>query len=86
MASIPQCYGGRVVNDDWVQQASVSELEGLAACLLDGRIGPAFTGVSAEMAGYAPATAFLRSVRGIDPKVIAWALRSIARERQRRTG
>jgi hypothetical protein len=72
-----------VINDDWVQQATPAELDSLAGCLLDGRIGPAFTGVSAEMAGFAAATEFLRSVRGIDPKMVAWALRSIARERQK---
>jgi hypothetical protein len=71
-----------VVNDEWVRSASVIELEGLAACLIEGRIGPGFTGIAAEMAGYAAAGTFLKSVRGIDPKVIAWALRSIARERQ----
>jgi hypothetical protein len=75
-----------VVKDDWVQRASAAELEGLAACLLEGRVGPSFTAIGAELAGFAPAGEFLKSVRGIDPKVIAWALRSIARERQRRSG
>jgi hypothetical protein len=75
-----------VVKDDWVQRASAADLESLAACLLEGRLGPSFTGIAAELAGFAPASDFLRSVRGIDPKVIAWALRSIARERQRRAG
>lgn len=73
-----------MVDDDWVQAATPAELEGLAGCLLNGTIiGPAFTGINAERAGFAAATAFLRSVRGIDPKVIAWALRSIARERRK---
>jgi hypothetical protein len=71
-----------VINDDWVQQASASELQNLAACLLDGSIAsPFFTSLAAEMAGFAGASEFLRSMRGVDPKVIAWALRSIARER-----
>ena len=73
-----------MINDDWVQKASAGELQSLAACLLDGRIGsPWFTSLAAEMAGFAGASEFLRSVRGVDPKVIAWALRSIARERLR---
>ena len=74
-----------MVDDAWVQAATPAELEGLAACLLNGSLGlgPAYTGIGAERAGYAPATAFLRSMRGIDPKVVAWALRSIARERRK---
>jgi hypothetical protein len=73
-----------VINDDWVQQASASELQNLAACLLDGRIAsPFFTSLAAEMAGFAGASEFLKSMRGVDPKVIAWALRSIARERSK---
>jgi hypothetical protein len=74
-----------VVKDDWVRSASVIELEGLAACLIEGRISAAFTLIAAEIAGYAAAGEFLKSVRGIDPKVIAWALRSIARERSAAT-
>jgi hypothetical protein len=72
----------RVINDDWVQQASAGDLQSLAACLLEGRIAsPWFTSLAAEMAGFAGASEFLKSVRGVDPKVVAWALRSIARER-----
>jgi hypothetical protein len=74
-----------VIDDEWVQRASASELQNLAACLLDGRIAsPWFTSLAAEMAGFAGASEFLRSLRGVDPKVIAWALRSIARERLKR--
>lgn len=72
-----------MVDDDWVQAATPAELDSLAGCLLNGTIGPAYTGIGAERAGFPAATAFLRSVRGIDPKVIAWALRSIARERRK---
>ena len=73
-----------MINDDWVRGASASELQNLAACLLDGRIAsPFFTSLAAEMAGFPGATDFLKSMRGVDPKVIAWALRSIARERLR---
>jgi hypothetical protein len=73
-----------VIDDDWVQRASAGELQSLAVCLLDGRIAsPWFTSLAAEMAGFASASEFLKSVRGVDPKVIAWALRSIARERLR---
>ncbi len=74
-----------MIDDEWVQRASASELQNLAACLLDGRIAsPWFTSLAAEMAGFAGASEFLRSLRGVDPKVIAWALRSIARERLKR--
>lgn len=73
-----------MINDEWVQKASAGELQSLAACLLEGRIAsPWFTGLAAEMAGFSGASEFLRSVRGVDPKVIAWALRSIASERLR---
>lgn len=71
-----------MIDDEWVQKASAGDLQSLAACLLDGRIAsPFFTSLAAEMAGFAGASDFLRSMRGVDPKVIAWALRSIARER-----
>jgi hypothetical protein len=72
-----------MIDDAWIDGASPARLEALAQLLIDGKIAHPFAGGAVEMAGFKEAAAFLRSLRGTDHKVIAWALRRIARERSR---
>jgi hypothetical protein len=72
-----------MIDDSWIDGASPARLEALARLLLDGKIAHPFAGGAVEMAGFKEAASFLRSLRGTDHKVIAWALQRIARERAR---
>jgi hypothetical protein len=73
-----------MIDDAWIDVASPERLEALASRLLDGKVAPPFTAGAVEMAGFGEAAAFLKSLRGTDHKVIAWALMRIARERRAR--
>jgi hypothetical protein len=73
-----------VIRDEWLDHASPAQIETLAAALLDERVAPPFSNLGAQIAGFdAGVGALLVSLRGIDPKVIAWMLRRLARERRK---
>jgi hypothetical protein len=73
-----------VIRDEWLDGASPAQMETLAQALLDERVTPPFSNLGAQIAGFdAGVGALLVSLRGIDPKVIAWMLRRLARERRR---
>jgi hypothetical protein len=73
-----------LIDDAWIEGATPDRLEALASHLIDGTIAPPFTAGAVEMAGFKEAAAFLKSLRGTDHMVIAWALQKIARERRAR--
>ncbi len=73
-----------MIRDEWLDHASPAQIETLAAALLDERVAPPFSNLGAQIAGFdAGVGALLVSLRGIDPKVIAWMLRRLARERRK---
>lgn len=70
--------------DDWLDEATPSDLAALAQALLDGRIAaPPSTG-TVQLAGFGEgAAALLEGLRGADARTIAWMLRRLAEERRR---
>jgi phosphatidylserine/phosphatidylglycerophosphate/cardiolipin synthase-like enzyme len=69
--------------DDWLDEATAADLDGLAACLLDGRIPSAGAAGSVQLAGFdVGAVRFLDHFRDTRPEVIAWTLKRLARERR----
>lgn len=69
--------------DDWLEEATSSDLDALAQGLLDGRIPSGRSAGSIRLAGFGSgAVQFLHRFEGTEPEVIAWALQRIARERR----
>ena len=69
--------------DDWLDEATAADLDGLAACLLDGRIPSAGAAGSVQLAGFGVgAVRFLQHFGDTKPEVIAWTLQRLARERR----
>lgn len=72
-----------MVNDDWLDDATAADLEGLAEAVLDGRISSTPSAGSLQLAGFGRGAAeVLTHVHATDPKVIAWMLRRLAREKR----
>jgi phosphatidylserine/phosphatidylglycerophosphate/cardiolipin synthase-like enzyme len=72
------------IDDRWLDHANPADLQSLAWALLDGRLAAPYTTSGAQLAGAGPeAAAFLESLRGADPSVIAWMLERLAQERRR---
>lgn len=70
--------------DDWLLEATPSDLVALAAALDDGRAGAPPSPGSVQLAGFGEGAALLlEGLRGTDPKVVAWMLRRISEERRR---
>jgi phosphatidylserine/phosphatidylglycerophosphate/cardiolipin synthase-like enzyme len=69
--------------DNWLDDATANDLEGLADAVLDGRISAAPSSGSVQLAGFGGgARAFLAHMQGTDPRVIAWMLRRLAHEKR----
>lgn len=69
--------------DDWIDEATSADLDALAQCVLDGRIPDRFSAGSIQLAGFNDgAVRFLERLRGVDPKVVAWTLQRLAKERR----
>ena len=70
--------------DDWVAEATASDLAALAEAIGSGRVPlPATTG-AVQLAGFdGRAAAFLGALGATEPRVVEWALRRIAEERRR---
>ena len=72
------------IDDAWLDAANAADLDALAQALLDGRIGAPFSTGSIQLAGFREGAAkFLNSLRGSDPRVVAWMLQRLSRERSR---
>lgn len=72
------------IDDAWLDSANPADVEALAQALLDGRIGAPFSTGAIQLAGFAEGAARLLSgLRGSDPRVVAWMLRRLSRERSR---
>ncbi len=72
------------IDDAWLDGANCADLDALAQALEDGRIGDAFSTGSVQLAGLGPGAArFLDGFRGTDPRVVAWMLQRLSRERSR---
>jgi phosphatidylserine/phosphatidylglycerophosphate/cardiolipin synthase-like enzyme len=72
------------MNEAWLDQANAADLIGLAQALEDGRIAAPLSAGAVQMAGFpAAAAAFLSSLSGTSPAVIAAMLRRLALERRR---
>jgi phosphatidylserine/phosphatidylglycerophosphate/cardiolipin synthase-like enzyme len=72
------------IDDSWLDGANVADLEALARALLAARIGADFATGSIQLAGFGADTArFLHGFRGTEPRVVAWMLHRLARERAR---
>jgi phosphatidylserine/phosphatidylglycerophosphate/cardiolipin synthase-like enzyme len=70
--------------DDWLDDATPADLEALAQSLLDNRIPTLSTGAAIQLAGFGQgAVRFLQHLVGTDPKVVAWTLQRLARERRK---
>jgi len=73
-----------IIDDRWLDQANPADLEAVARALVDGRLGAPFTTADVQSAGAdTGAAAFLESVRGAEPAIVAWMLERLARERRR---
>jgi phosphatidylserine/phosphatidylglycerophosphate/cardiolipin synthase-like enzyme len=69
--------------DDWLDEATAADLDGLAACLLDGRIPSAGAAGSVQLAGFdVGAVRLLQQFGDTKPAIIAWTLQRLARERR----
>ncbi len=69
--------------DAWLEEATAADLDALAQCLADGRIPSAGSAGSIQLAGFSTgAVRFLQGLEETKPKVIAWTLRRLARERR----
>lgn len=72
------------VDDAWLDAANPDDLSALAEALLSGRIGAQFAVGSVQLAGFREdAARFLESMRGVDPRAVAWMLKRLSRERSR---
>ena len=72
------------IDDTWLDGANPTDLAALAQALLEGRVGTQFSTASVQLAGFGEGAArFLAGVRGTDPKVVAWMLQRLSRERRR---
>jgi phosphatidylserine/phosphatidylglycerophosphate/cardiolipin synthase-like enzyme len=72
------------IDDAWLDGANPADLDALAQALLDGRVGPDFSMGSIQLAGLgAGAARFLQGLRGSEPRVVAWMLKRLSRERGR---
>jgi phosphatidylserine/phosphatidylglycerophosphate/cardiolipin synthase-like enzyme len=70
------------VDDTWLDGANPADLDALAESLLDGRVGERFSTSAIQRAGFEDAVSFLDGLRGTDPRLVAWMLQRIARERR----
>ncbi len=72
------------IDETWLDAANPADLDALAQALRDGRIGAKFSTGAIQLAGFDEGAArFLAGFRGMDPKVIAWMLHRLSRERSR---
>jgi phosphatidylserine/phosphatidylglycerophosphate/cardiolipin synthase-like enzyme len=72
------------IDDRWIDQANPIDLEVVARALVDGRLAAPYTKADVQIVGADPdASAFLESLRGAEPTVVAWMLERLARERRR---
>ncbi|MFO0675734.1 MAG: DISARM system phospholipase D-like protein DrmC [Polyangiaceae bacterium] len=70
--------------DDWLNEATPSDLESLAQALLDGRIPAAESAASIQRAGFDEgAIGLLNGMRGTDSATAGWFLKRLADERRR---
>lgn len=69
-------------DDAWLETASAGDLVALADALTAGRIGADFSTSAVQLAGLSVGAArLLDGLRGTEPRVVAWMLRRLARER-----
>jgi phosphatidylserine/phosphatidylglycerophosphate/cardiolipin synthase-like enzyme len=69
--------------NDWLDEATANDLDGLADAVLDGRISAAPSSGSIQLAGFGGgAVALLAHLQGTDPRVVAWMLRRLAHEKR----
>ena len=72
-----------MANDNWLDEATPADLEGLAQCLNDGRIPSLDSDAAIRQAGYGHGAArYLRDLVGTRPKVVASMLQRLATERR----
>lgn len=72
------------IDDRWLDHANPADLDSLARALLEGRLTAPYTASAAQLAGAgSQAAVFLESLRGTDPRVLAWMLERFAQERRR---
>lgn len=70
------------MDDAWLDTANPADLEAVADALLDGRISSPFTAGALQRMGVEDAGSLLEALAGTDPKVVAWMLQRVARERR----
>ncbi len=70
------------MDDAWLDAANPADLEAVAHALLDGRIPPPFNAAAVQRAGVADAGSFLAALAGTEPRVLAWLLQRVAKERR----
>lgn len=72
------------IDDAWLDGANPADLAALAQALLDGRVGSQFSTGSIQLAGFGEGAArLLDGLRGTDPRIVAWMLQRLSRERSR---
>ena len=70
------------MDDAWLDSANPADLEAVAAALLDGRIASPFTAGALQRMGVDDAGPLLEALAGTPPKVVAWMLQRLAKERR----
>jgi phosphatidylserine/phosphatidylglycerophosphate/cardiolipin synthase-like enzyme len=71
-----------VMDDAWLDAATPSDLEVLADSLRSGVVAPPYLSAAVKLAGADGAQSFLAGLGRTEPKVIAWMLKRLARERR----
>jgi phosphatidylserine/phosphatidylglycerophosphate/cardiolipin synthase-like enzyme len=68
----------------WLDHANPADLLSLSRALVDGRLAAPYSASAVQLAGAGgDAAAFLESLQGTDPSVVAWMLERLAQERRR---
>jgi phosphatidylserine/phosphatidylglycerophosphate/cardiolipin synthase-like enzyme len=70
------------MDDTWLDTANPADLEAVAEALLDGRVSSPFSSGALQRVGVDGAGSFFEALAGTDPRVVAWMLQRVARERR----